>query len=62
MVHVGKDLEGIGYGMLQVVFRYFSGGNGEDHETLRIADYPAEIRPVRSVDLRQIYLTSGITR
>lgn len=40
----------------------FSGGNGEDHETLRIADYPAVIRPVRSVDLRQINLTSGITR
>lgn len=62
MVHIGRDLEGIGYGMLQVVFRYFSGGNGEDHETLRIANYPAEIRPLRSMDLRQISLTSEITR
>jgi hypothetical protein len=48
MGHIGKDLEGIGFGMLEIVFCYLSGGNGEDHETPRIADHPAEIRP-RSV-------------
>ena len=52
MGHIGKDLEGIGCGMLEIVFRYLSGGNGEDHDTLRIPDHPAEIRPVRSVVLR----------
>jgi len=52
MGHIGKDLEGIGFGRLEVVLRYLSGGNGEDHETLTIADHPAEIRPVRSVVLR----------
>jgi hypothetical protein len=52
MGYIGKDLEGIGYGMLEVVFRYLSGGNGEDHETLRIPHHPAEIRPFRSVVLR----------
>jgi hypothetical protein len=39
---------GIGFGMLEIVFRYLSGGNEEDHETLWKADHPAEIRP-RSV-------------
>jgi hypothetical protein len=46
MGHIGKDLEGIGYGMLEAVFRYLSGENGEDHETLRIPDHPAETRPL----------------
>jgi hypothetical protein len=50
--HIGKDLEGVGYDVFKVVFRYLSGGSGEDHETLMTADHPAEIRPVRHVVLR----------
>jgi len=52
MGHTGKDLEGFGFDMMELVFRYLSGGNGEDHKILRIADHLAEIRPVRSVVLR----------
>jgi hypothetical protein len=41
-----KDLEGIGRGLIKVLFQHLTGGTGDDHETIsvRIAGVSTEIR------------------